>query len=113
MELKKPVMIYDGECEFCRRWVVRWAKLTDDRVDYEAYQELLDELNKFPVTEKDCMTAVQLVDADGRVYSAAAAVLKSLTYTRHWGWLYWCYEHSGLFANFTEWLYRWVARNRW
>lgn len=110
MELKRPVMIYDGDCEFCRRWIVRWAKITGDLVGYQPYQ---DGLKEFPeLSEGDCERAVQLVDVDGRVYSGAEAVLKTLTYGRYWGWLYWLYQKSGLFARMVEGLYRWVARHR-
>lgn len=58
------------------------------------------------------MEAVQFVDVDGKLYSAAAAVFKSLTYSQRWSWLYRCYRKSRFFANLTESLYRWVARNR-
>ena len=30
----KPLLIFDGECGFCRRWVERGESLTGDRVGY-------------------------------------------------------------------------------
>ena len=30
----KPILIYDGNCGFCKKWVQRWKVLTEDKVDY-------------------------------------------------------------------------------
>ena len=110
MNLDKPIMIYDGECLFCRRWIVRWERITGDRVEYKPYQEGLE---KFPqLSEKDCAEAVKFVDVDEKVYSAAEAVLKALMYSKRWGWLYGCYRKNGFFARVAEGMYRWVAKNR-
>ncbi len=84
--------------------------MTENRVLYKPYQEGLEE---FPeLSREDCIKAVQFVDVDGKVYSAAEAVFKSLTYSKRWGWLYGYYIKSRFFAGFSESLYRWVARNR-
>lgn len=110
MSLNNPLMIYDGDCSFCRHLVDRLAKSTKGRVDYKPYQE---GLNEFPqLTEKKCETAVQFVDIDGQVYSAAKGVFKALTYTSGWGWLYGCYKKNKSFAKMAEGFYRWIARNR-
>ena len=31
----KPILVYDGDCSFCRLWIGRWRDLTADRVRYE------------------------------------------------------------------------------
>lgn len=111
MGLDRPVMLYDGECGFCRRWVGYLAKVTGERVRYEPYQEVLDSFKQ--VSKKACMEAVQLVDTDGCVYSAAEAVLRVLVYSKRWGWLYGWYRRSRIFAWAAEGVYRWVAGNRW
>ena len=36
----KPLLIWDGDCDFCRKWVDRWRHVTRDRVDYAPYQEV-------------------------------------------------------------------------
>ena len=38
----KPLMIWDGECHFCRRWIERWREITRDNVDYEISQNVAD-----------------------------------------------------------------------
>src|SRR5262245_3868738 len=35
----KPVMIFDGECNFCRVWIQRWQQTTGERVDYMRLQD--------------------------------------------------------------------------
>ena len=67
----------------------------------------------FPqLTERDCQQAVQLIEPDGTVYAAAEAVLRTLTYTKHYAWLYRLYQKSRLFASVAESFYSWVAKNR-
>src|SRR5689334_1490180 len=34
----RPLLIYDGGCSFCRRWVERWRMLTGDAIEYEPSQ---------------------------------------------------------------------------
>ncbi|PYK29997.1 MAG: hypothetical protein DME57_08395, partial [Verrucomicrobia bacterium] len=41
----KPLLIWDGECHFCRRWIERWREITGDQVDYETSQQVGD---RFP-----------------------------------------------------------------
>lgn len=110
MSFKHPVMLYDGDCIFCKRWIHRWARLTKKRVFYKPYQASLTD---FPqLSESDCQQAVQLIEPNGTVYAAAEAVLRTLTYTKHYGWLYRFYQKSRFFASIAEYLYRWVAKNR-
>lgn len=103
-------MLWDGECRFCAHWIQRWEKTTGDAVEYRSYQEALPD---FPqVAEEDCKKAVQLVLPDGRVLSAAHAVLKSLAIggraNRPLSW----YEHSPIFHWLADSAYRFVAANR-
>lgn len=107
---EKPIMLWDGDCGFCSRWIRRWQKATGDTVEYRPYQDALQE---FPqVKEADCRQAVQLVLPDGRIFQAAQAVLKSLAIGGRSMWMLRLYERSRFFRWFTERLYRWVARNR-
>jgi predicted DCC family thiol-disulfide oxidoreductase YuxK len=110
MKYDRPVMLYDGDCIFCKRWIARWAQLTQNKVLYLTYQESLTE---FPqLSQEDCQSAIQFIEPDGKIYSAAEGVLRSLRYTKHYGWLYKLYQRSSLFESIAETLYRWVARHR-
>lgn len=110
MRSKYPVMLYDGDCKFCKGWITRWAKLTENRVLYLPYQE---NLNEFPqVTQKDCEKSIQFIETDGKVYRTAEGVLRSLVYAKKYSWIYKLYKKSRLFSAFTEWMYSSVAKNR-
>jgi predicted DCC family thiol-disulfide oxidoreductase YuxK len=106
----KPLLIWDGECGFCRVWVERWQSLTGDRVEYATFQ---DAAPRFPAIARERFAAaVHLIEPDGRVSLAAEAVFRSLGYAPgHGAWL-WLYRHVPLFAPVSEWCYRRVARHR-
>jgi predicted DCC family thiol-disulfide oxidoreductase YuxK len=105
-----PVMIYDGDCEFCKRWRRRWQRLTGDAIEYAPYQEALE---RFPqVSRESAEAAVQLVLPGGEVLSGAAAVCRTLRDVRGWGWANRAYWNVSGFRLIAEALYRLVARNR-
>ena len=72
--LDRPLLIYDGECNFCRRWIRRWKDGTGERVGYCEFQNLGD---RFPEIPRAAFAgAVQLIELDGRVLSGADAVFR-------------------------------------
>ncbi|HUI07644.1 MAG TPA: lipase maturation factor family protein [Verrucomicrobiae bacterium] len=108
----KPVMIFDGDCNFCRRWISRWRQATGDRVEYVAFQEP-GLFERFPnLRREDCEQAVQLIDADGRIHSAAEAVFRTLAFAPRRHWTLWLYQEVPGVKPVTEWFYRYVARHR-
>jgi predicted DCC family thiol-disulfide oxidoreductase YuxK len=105
-----PLLIFDGDCHFCRRWIERWRVLTGDAVEYAPFQEAAA---RFPeVPREDFERAVHLIETDGRVYRAAEAVFRSLGEVRGRRWMIWCYQHVPGFAAITEIFYSLVAVNR-
>ncbi len=108
----KPVMIFDGDCNFCRRWISRWHQSTGDRVEYIPFQHP-SVAERFPeLTRERCEQAVQLIDTDGRVYSAAEAVFRVQAVAPWKRWPLWCYQRVTGVAPLTEWFYRFVATHR-
>ncbi len=105
-----PVMLWDGECGFCRRWVLRWQRITGERVDYHPWQSVHSRFPEIPTSEYE--KAVFLVDIDGSISSGAAAVLRALAEHPEYKGLYKWYQKSATFAAITEWMYRRVANNR-
>ena len=106
----RPLMIFDGDCHFCRKWIERWRVMTAGRVDYAPYQEVAE---KFPeISREEFDRAVQFVETNGDVVSGAEAVFRSLRYARGRRWLTWCYDRLPGFAAATECGYGLVARNR-
>ncbi len=108
----KPLMVYDGDCNFCTLWVRRWQQMTGDAVAYLPAQDprVPEQFPEIPREHFD--TAVQLIETDGMVYSGAEAVFRTLAHhSKRRGWLR-AYENSPAFADITEWAYGLVARNR-
>jgi len=106
----KPLLIFDGDCHFCRRWIERWRELTAGAIDYAPSQEVA---GRFPEIPREAFDkSVQFIDIDGAVYSGAEAVFRSLGQKHSRRWMIWCYEHVPGFALITETAYRIVARNR-
>jgi predicted DCC family thiol-disulfide oxidoreductase YuxK len=106
----KPLLIFDGDCHFCRRWIERWRDLTAGAVEYAPSQEVAGRFSEIPREAFD--RAVQFIETDGTVFSGAKAVFRSLGHKRGRKWMIWCYEHAPGFALVTEAAYRLVARHR-
>lgn len=106
----KPLLVYDGDCGFCRKWIARWKVLTRGRVDYEPYQTAAKNFLEIPVER--FVKAVQLIEPDGTVTQAARAVFKSLSNVPLLGWLPWSYDHLPGFALLSEKAYAFVADHR-
>ena len=106
----KPLMIWDGDCHFCGRWIERWREMTAGRVDYEPFQTAAAKFPEIPRTEFE--KAVQFIETDGRVFRAAEAVYRSLGYSRHHRFLTWLYDHVPGVATISELVYSFIARHR-
>src|SRR5262244_3889781 len=92
----KPLLIFDGDCGFCRRWILRWKSWTAGRVDYAPSQEAAPRFPEIPAeTFRD---SVVLVTPDGRWFEAAEAVFRSLSFAPGGGWMLTLYRALPGFA---------------
>jgi predicted DCC family thiol-disulfide oxidoreductase YuxK len=106
----KPLMIWDGECHFCRLWIERWREMTAGAVDYSTFQEVGD---RFPeISREQFQRAVVYIDTNGSVFSGAEAVYRSLQCRSSRKWLAWSYDHVLGFAPISEFAYKFIARRR-
>jgi predicted DCC family thiol-disulfide oxidoreductase YuxK len=81
----RPLVVFDGDCTFCRFWVARWKSITGDRLEYAPYQETAARFPEIP--EEEFARAVQLVLPTGEVFSGAEAAVRTLAEVpghRHW-----------------------------
>ncbi len=106
----KPLMVWDGDCHFCRRWIERWREMTAGHVDYEPFQTSAVRFPAIPRIEFE--EAVQFIETDGRVFRAAEAVYRSLGYSRCHKWVASFYDRVRRFATFSEGAYSFIARHR-
>src|ERR1051326_8684644 len=106
----KPLVIWDGDCHFCRRWTERWRAITGDAADYQTSQAVAD---RFPaISPERFQTSVVYIRPSGEVFFGAAAVFHALECRASRKWLSWSYDHIAGFAAITEAAYAVVARNR-
>jgi predicted DCC family thiol-disulfide oxidoreductase YuxK len=108
----RPLLVFDGDCNFCTWWVRRWQLMTGDRVDYLPAQDARIAAQFPEIPRQQFNTAVQLIETDGSVYSGAEAVFRTLAHHPNHQWPLRGYEKLKLFANLTEWAYRLVSENR-
>ncbi len=106
----KPLLIWDGECDFCRLWIERWREITEGKVDYATYQEAAVRFPEIPVDQ--FTRAMAFIKPDGDVFFAADAVYRSLAYRRSRRLLAWSYNRVPGFAAVSETGYGFIARHR-
>ena len=107
---EKSVVVFDGQCAFCRLWIDYWRRMTGNQVEYLAYQEIAD---RFPgIPAERFREAVHVVLPDGEVLSGARAVFQLLTHAPGGPLWLWLYDRIPGFAPTTELGYRIVARHR-
>jgi predicted DCC family thiol-disulfide oxidoreductase YuxK len=108
----RPLVVFDGDCGFCRFWIERWRRYTRDAVDYEPFQNP-EIAARFPTIPRERFArAVQLIEPDGRVSEAAHAVFRLGAIARRHSAPLWAYEHLPGFAALTERAYQHVANHR-
>ena len=106
----KPVLIFDGECTFCRMWIERWREDIGSDIEIVAYQSLD---NRFPkVDQEQFKKAIHYIDSRERVFVGAAAVFKAFKEAGGKSWLWQLYTRVPLFGRFSEVVYQFVSRRR-
>lgn len=103
-------MIYDGECQFCRRLVALISRL-DRKTRLKALPFKDVDLHRFGVSREAAEQAMQLAAPSGAVWSGAAAareLTRLLPALRPLGWLF----HVPGAMGVAERVYRWIAKRR-
>ena len=106
--MKRPLLVFDGDCGFCRVWIERWRLATGDKVEYEPYQTAAARHKE--ATREEYSKAVHLLER-GRTSRGAEAVFRSLSYAPGFAWLPRVYSIPGV-SFLTEAAYRFVAARR-
>src|SRR5947208_15593552 len=92
----KPLLIWDGECHFCMRWIERWRVMTAGKIGYVTYQEVADQFPEIPRAEFE--RAMTFIEPDGKTFFAAEAVYRSLHYRSYRNWMALSYDHVTVFT---------------
>lgn len=107
-DLSRPLVVFDGECGFCRRSVERWRRQTRG-VDYLPSQEVEDRFEG--IGPDDYARSVWYFAPDGTRASGAEAVFRTLTHAGR-GWPLALHRRVAAFRWLSERGYALVARNR-
>jgi predicted DCC family thiol-disulfide oxidoreductase YuxK len=79
---RRPLLVFDGDCGFCRAWVARWRQTIDRVVDVAPSQQVASAYPGIPVAR--FAESVVLIEPDGTARFGAAAVFRALAYApRH------------------------------
>lgn len=110
--LTGPVLLYDGECAFCRRWVGRLRRLDrEDRIALVPAAERARVPGLWALDPEALDRAMHLVLPDGRVLAGARAAPVILGLLPGWRMLAWVFRVPGV-----QWgadtVYDWVAKRR-
>lgn len=76
--MSQSTLLYDETCGFCTsivQWIARQKRGNAIAIMPCQFAQLT---GKFPVTQQDCLTSIQLYDADGAVTTRGDAVAKVL-----------------------------------
>src|ERR1700726_2622488 len=81
----RPLLVFDGDCSFCKALVDYGKRITGERVRYAPYQQVGP---RFPrIAPEDFASAVKLILPGGEVRSGAHAVFSALERTPGRGWM--------------------------
>ena len=103
-------MLWDGDCGFCRYWVIRWQSITGNIIDYRPYQEAAAD---FPDIDRELFReASRLIDLDGRVFSGPSSAYRSVYLAGKYRFLHQWYLSDGAFRWLSDQAYEFIAQRR-
>jgi len=82
----RPVLVYDGDCDFCNSQVRYWQRLTGDAVGYAPFRAAATAHAPLAAETADC--SLQLLLPDGTRHGGAAAAFRVLAAGGRPGWLH-------------------------
>ncbi|HEY2465347.1 MAG TPA: lipase maturation factor family protein [Steroidobacteraceae bacterium] len=106
----RPLLVYDGDCQFCAYWARYWQKLTVDAVNYRPYQEVASQYPRISIA--DFQRGVQYIAGDGSRASAAEASFLTLSHAGGKGFWLTLYRKLPGFSALAEWVYAFIAAHR-
>ena len=104
----RPLLVFDGDCGFCRLWIEYWRAGTGGAVEYAPYQSAAARHPEIP--RESFAEAVHFFEP-GRVSRGAEAAFRAYSRAPGWSWLPRAYALPGA-APVLEAGYRFVARRR-
>jgi len=107
---KRPLFIYDGECEFCLKWVRKFKAMAGKFITFIPLQDI--PVNYEYIAQAACLKSVQYIDVDNRIFKGAEAIFQLFHTAKKGSFLLSCYRRIPIFRFLTEYVYSLAARNR-
>ncbi len=108
----RGIVLYDGQCGFCSRWVKHWAKTLKRRGFAIASLDEPWVSDTIKVSLEELVTDIRLLTCDGRLVSGANVYL----YVTRRIWFAWPFYALFSLPGFNWFIhrgYRWFAKNRY
>jgi predicted DCC family thiol-disulfide oxidoreductase YuxK len=105
------VVLYDGQCGFCSRWVRFWASTLQRRGFAIASLDEPWVAEKIKMPYEELLTDIRLFTSDGQLISGADVYLYVMRKI-WWAWPFYAIFSLPGFNRLIHLGYRWFARNR-
>ncbi|MGB3775433.1 MAG: DCC1-like thiol-disulfide oxidoreductase family protein [Leeuwenhoekiella sp.] len=107
----KPVLIWDGNCGFCKYWVTRWQHIAGDQISFRTFQDAASSFKDIPL--KEFKKASRLIEPSGSIYSGPDSAYRLYDYSSNHDYPYhnW-YAKKVLFMKLSDHGYNWIAKHR-
>ena len=106
---QKPVLVWDGDCGFCKFWKTRWQLRTGEKIDFKTYQETADFFEDIPL--KEFKKASKLIEQNGKVYNGPNSAYRSLWHAGNRFWFK-LFQTNRAFKAISKHAYNHIAKNR-
>ncbi|MDA9312893.1 DUF393 domain-containing protein [Vicingaceae bacterium] len=107
---ERPLMVFDGNCGFCKYWVIRWKKISGLEVDYKPYQKVAK--NFKDISEQHFKEAVRYIDLEGNVFTGPDAAYITYFNKNKVKFLHLWYIEKTWFRNLSDFAYQFIADHR-
>lgn len=107
----KAIMVWDGDCSFCKYWITVWRRKTGKGLRYAPYQAVAGRFSDIP--EEQFARAVRLIEPDGHVFDGPDAAYRSLLYLKKPVLAFHgLYHRSPVFQKLSDYGYDLISRHR-
>jgi predicted DCC family thiol-disulfide oxidoreductase YuxK len=108
----RGIVLYDGQCGFCSRWVKYWTKTLSRHGFDIAPLDTPWVTEKLAMSREELLTDIRLLTPEGLIISGAEVYLY-VTRRIWWAWPFYAIFSLPVFNWMIHSGYRWFARNRY
>jgi len=107
---EKPVLVWDGDCGFCKYWVTRWKKISANKINFQTYQKVASNFPDIPI--KEFKKASRFITTEGKVHSGPdSAYMSYFVANKNSSWHRWYITYKW-FQRISDDGYNHIAKNR-